>query len=105
MKAIPRAFMDRSVIEGDPHSIIEGMILAAYAIGAQKGYVYIRAEYPIAVERLEHAIDEARSYGLWVNALFGTDFLSILKSGLAPALLSAAKKPHSCPPSKEGAGN
>ena len=53
----PGAFMDRSVIEGDPHSIIEGMILAAYAIGAQKGYVYIRAEYPIAVERLEHAIE------------------------------------------------
>ena len=70
----PGAFMDRSVIEGDPHSIIEGMILAAYAIGAQKGYVYIRAEYPIAVERLEHAIDEARSYGLLGERLFGTDF-------------------------------
>lgn len=70
----PGAFMDRSVIEGDPHSVIEGMILAAFAIGAQKGYVYIRAEYPIAVERLENAIDEARSYGLLGERLFGTDF-------------------------------
>jgi NADH-quinone oxidoreductase subunit F len=70
----PGAFMDRSVIEGDPHCIIEGMILEAYAIGAQQGYVYIRAEYPIAVERLQMALTQAREYGLLGKNLFGTDY-------------------------------
>jgi NADH-quinone oxidoreductase subunit F len=70
----PGAFMDRSVIEGDPHCIIEGMILAAYAIGAQQGYVYIRAEYPIAIERLKVALDQAHEYGLLGKNLFGTDY-------------------------------
>ena len=60
----PGAFMDRSFIEGDPHCLIEGMIISAYAIGAEHGYVYIRAEYPIAVERLELALQQAREYGL-----------------------------------------
>lgn len=60
----PGAFMDRSVLEGDPHSIIEGMTLGAYAIGANQGYVYVRAEYPLAVERLQKAIDDANNYGL-----------------------------------------
>ena len=60
----PGAFMDRSVLEGDPHAVIEAMAIAAYAIGATKGYVYIRAEYPIAVKRLQIAIDQAREYGL-----------------------------------------
>lgn len=60
----PGAFMDRSVLEGDPHSVIEAMIIAGYAIGAHQGYVYVRAEYPIAVERLQIAIDQAREYGL-----------------------------------------
>ncbi len=60
----PGAFMDRSVLEGDPHAIIEAMAIAAYAIGANKGYVYVRAEYPIAVHRLQVAIDQARDYGL-----------------------------------------
>ncbi|MEG1801084.1 MAG: NADH-quinone oxidoreductase subunit F, partial [Oscillospiraceae bacterium] len=54
----PGAFMDRSVLEGDPHAVIEAMAIAAYAIGATKGYVYIRAEYPIAVQRLQKAIDD-----------------------------------------------
>ncbi len=70
----PGAFMDRSLIEGDPHSILEGMIIGAYAIGASMGYVYIRAEYPIAVERLEHAIGEAREAGLLGGNLFGGAF-------------------------------
>lgn len=60
----PGAFMDRSVLEGDPHSIIEAMMIAAYAIGAHHGYIYIRAEYPVAVERLEIAIKQAKDYGL-----------------------------------------
>ena len=70
----PGAFMDRSVLEGDPHSIIEAMAIAGYAIGASQGYVYIRAEYPIAVHRLQVAIDQAREYGLLGNNIFGTDF-------------------------------
>jgi len=70
----PGAFMDRSVIEGDPHSVIEGMMLGGYAIGASMGYVYIRAEYPIAVERLGTAIEEARECGLLGTKLFGSDF-------------------------------
>lgn len=70
----PGAFMDRSVIEGDPHNLIEGMMLAGYAIGATQGYVYIRAEYPIAVERLNDAIAQAREAGLLGGNVFGTDF-------------------------------
>ncbi|MFA6201040.1 MAG: NADH-ubiquinone oxidoreductase-F iron-sulfur binding region domain-containing protein [Bacteroidales bacterium] len=70
----PGAFMDRSVIEGDPHSVIEGMILAAFAIGASQGYVYIRAEYPIAIDRLKEAIKQAREYGLLGKNLFGTNY-------------------------------
>ena len=70
----PGAFMDRSVIEGDPHCVIEGMIIEAYAIGAQQGYVYIRAEYPIAVERLQIALKQAREYGLLGKNLFGTNY-------------------------------
>lgn len=70
----PGAFMDRSIIEGDPHTIIEGMIIGGYAIGANLGYVYIRAEYPIAVERLTKAIEDARKHGLLGCKLFETDF-------------------------------
>ena len=70
----PGAFMDRSVLEGDPHTIVEAMAIAAYAIGANKGYVYVRAEYPIAVQRLQKAIDQAREYGLLGENIFGTDF-------------------------------
>ena len=70
----PGAFMDRSIIEGDPHNLIEGMILGGYATGANHGYVYIRAEYPIAVERLSAAIEEARAYGLLGRKLFDSDF-------------------------------
>ncbi len=70
----PGAFMDRSVLEGDPHAVIEAMAIAAYAVGACKGFVYIRAEYPIAVNRLQIAIDQAREYGLLGDNIFGTDF-------------------------------
>ncbi|ABR50189.1 NADH dehydrogenase (quinone) [Alkaliphilus metalliredigens QYMF] len=70
----PGAFMDRSVLEGDPHVIIEAMAIAAYAAGANRGYVYIRAEYPIAVERLEIAIKQARENGLLGKNIFGTEF-------------------------------
>ena len=70
----PGAFMDRSVLEGDPHAVIEAMAIAAYAIGADQGYVYCRAEYPIAVKRLQIAIEQARSYGLLGEHIFGTDF-------------------------------
>ncbi|MCR5372185.1 MAG: NADH-quinone oxidoreductase subunit NuoF [Solobacterium sp.] len=70
----PGAFMDRSVLEGDPHSIIEGMEIMAYAVGAKKGYIYIRAEYPIAVHRLRIAIDQAKAFGLLGDNILGTGF-------------------------------
>ena len=70
----PGAFMDRSVLEGDPHSIIEGMAIAAYAVGADKGYVYVRAEYPLAISRLATALDQAREYGLLGEKILGSDF-------------------------------
>ena len=75
----PGAFMDRSILEGDPHAVIEAMAIAAYAIGADEGYVYVRAEYPIAVKRLSIAIAQAREYGLLGNGIFGTDFNFDLK--------------------------
>lgn len=70
----PGAFMDRSVLEGDPHTVLEAMSIAGYAIGAQQGYIYVRAEYPIAVKRLTHAIEQAREYGLLGKDIFGTGF-------------------------------
>ena len=70
----PGAFMDRSVLEGDPHSVLEAMAIAGYAIGASEGYIYVRAEYPIAVKRLAIAVDQAREYGLLGNHVFNTDF-------------------------------
>jgi len=70
----PGAFMDRSVLEGDPHALIEAMAIAGYAIGATQGYVYVRAEYPIAVRRLQIAIDQAREYGLLGKDIFGSGF-------------------------------
>ncbi len=70
----PGAFMDRSILEGDPHSVIEAMAIAGYAIGADQGYIYIRAEYPIAVKRLQIAIDQAKEYGLLGKNIFDTGF-------------------------------
>lgn len=68
----PGAFMDRSVLEGDPHSVIEGMLIGGFAIGSSQGYVYVRAEYPLAVERLQHAIDRAREAGLLGHNILGS---------------------------------
>ena len=70
----PGAFMDRSILEGDPHCIIEAMTICGYAVGATKGYVYVRAEYPIAVTRLQHAIDQAKEYGLLGKNIFDSGF-------------------------------
>ncbi len=70
----PGAFMDRSLIEGDPHAVLEGLMLGGYAIGANQGYVYIRAEYPLAIERLSAAINQARAYGLLGKDILGTGF-------------------------------
>ena len=70
----PGAFMDRSVLEGDPHSVIEAMTIAAYAVGGTQGYIYVRAEYPIAVDRCRIAIKQAREYGLLGKNILGTDF-------------------------------
>lgn len=70
----PGAFMDRSILEGDPHVVLEAMAIAGYAIGANQGYIYVRAEYPIAINRLEYAINQAREYGLLGKNIFGTDF-------------------------------
>ena len=70
----PGAFMDRSILEGDPHSVIEAMAIAGYAVGAEKGYVYVRAEYPLAVERLEYAINQAREYGLLGEDILNSGF-------------------------------
>ncbi len=70
----PGAFMNRSVLEGDPHSVLEGLLIAAYAIGADHGYIYCRAEYPLAIVRLRKALEQARALGLLGEHIFGTDF-------------------------------
>ncbi|MBQ3415631.1 MAG: NADH-quinone oxidoreductase subunit NuoF [Clostridia bacterium] len=70
----PGAFMDRSILEGDPHSVLESMMIAGFAIGANKGYIYVRAEYPIAVKRFQIAINQAKNYGILGNNIFGTGF-------------------------------
>ncbi len=70
----PGAFMDRSVMEGDPHSVLEGMAISGYAIGAEQGYIYVRAEYPLAIQRLEKAIQDAREYGLLGKDILGSGF-------------------------------
>ena len=70
----PGAYMDRSTLEGDPHSILEAMAIAGYAVGADEGIIYIRAEYPLAIKKLEIAIEQARSYGLFGNNILGSGF-------------------------------
>ncbi len=70
----PGAFMDRSILEGDPHSVLEAMAIAGYAVGSDQGYIYVRAEYPIAVHRLQKAIDQAKEYGVLGKNIFGTNF-------------------------------
>ena len=73
-EGVPGAFMDRSIMEGDPHKMIEGMMIAAYAVGAQEGYIYVRAEYPLAISRLKLAISQAEEKGLLGEHVLGTDF-------------------------------
>ncbi|MBW1991090.1 MAG: NADH-quinone oxidoreductase subunit NuoF [Deltaproteobacteria bacterium] len=75
----PGAFMDRGILEGDPHAVLEGMAIGAYAVGAKEGYIYCRAEYPLALKRLEKAIQQAEDYGLLGDNIFGTDFSFRLK--------------------------
>jgi NADP-reducing hydrogenase subunit HndC len=70
----PGAFMDRAILEGDPHSVLEAMAINGYAIGANQGYIYVRAEYPVAVERLNHAIKQATQYGLLGNNILSSNF-------------------------------
>ncbi|MDP7640777.1 MAG: SLBB domain-containing protein, partial [Candidatus Hydrogenedentes bacterium] len=70
----PGAFMDRSILEADPHAVIEGMVIAGYAIGATQGYMYVRAEYPLAIERLSLALDQAREQGFLGKGILGSAF-------------------------------
>ena len=70
----PGAYMDRSILEGDPHAVVEGMMLGGFAIGATKGFFYVRAEYPLAIRRLQKAIDECKDYGILGENIFGSDF-------------------------------
>ena len=70
----PGAFIDRAILESDPHSVIEGMIIAGYAVGARHGYIYVRAEYPLAVERLQIALEQAKKLKLIGRHILGSDF-------------------------------
>ena len=88
----PGAFMDRSIMEGDPHKMIEGMMIAAYAVGAQEGYIYVRAEYPLAISRLKLAIAQAEECGLLGDHILGTDFSFGCTSTGEPARLCAGKE-------------
>ena len=98
----PGAFMDRSILEGDPHSVLEAMAIAGYAIGARQGYIYIRAEYPIAVKRLRIAIDQAREAGLLGDNIFGTSISTCVS---VRAHSYAAKKQLFSPQSKATAAS
>lgn len=88
----PGAFMDRSIMESNPHAIIEALEIAGYAIGARHGIVYVRAEYPLAGERLEKAICDAKNLGFWVTIFLKLIFVLILKSNMARVRLFAEKK-------------
>ncbi len=90
----PGAFMDRTVLESDPHRVLEGMAIAAYAVGAQKGYIYVRAEYPLAVKNLKTAIRQAERLGLLGNDICRhAASASTWISAWAPGLSCAAKRP------------
>jgi NADH:ubiquinone oxidoreductase subunit F (NADH-binding) len=88
----PGAFMDRSILEGDPNSIIEAMAICGYCIGASKGLVYIRAEYPLAIKRLQIAIEQARECGLLGENILGSKFSFDMELRTVQALLSAERK-------------
>ena len=89
----PGAYMDRSVLEGDPHTVLEAMAICGRTIGADKGYIYIRAEYPLAINRLEKAIAQATELGLWARRSWEATSASTSKSGSVPAPSSAARRP------------
>ncbi len=90
----PGAFMDRSILEGDPHSVLEAMAIGGYAIGANSGIIYIRAEYPLAIKRLEIAIDQAREFGLLGDDIFGSGSILISKLSMVLVHLYVVKKQH-----------
>ena len=85
--------MDRSIMEGGPHKVIEGMMIAAYAVGAKEGYIYVRAEYPLAVSRLKLAIAQAEECGLLGDNILGRTFRSACTSTGAPERSAAAREP------------
>ena len=101
----PGAFMDRSVLEGDPHAVLEAMAIAGYAIGADEGYIYVRAEYPIAVHRLEIALKQAREYGLLGKNIFGTGFNFDITIRLGAGAFVAARRPRCSPLSRATAAS
>ena len=88
----PGAFMDRSVLESDPHRVLEGMLIAAYAVGASEGYIYVRAEYPLAIKRLRNAIRQAERMGLLGSNICGTRFSFRMDLSVWVLVLSSAAK-------------
>jgi len=94
----PGAFMDRAILESDPHSVLEGMVIAGYAIGARHGYIYVRAEYPLAVQRVQNAIHQAEEYKFLGESILGSDFGFNVKLFQAQGLLSAARQQLLLPP-------
>ncbi len=89
----PGAFMDRAILEGDPHAVLEGMLIGAYAIGAEYGYIYVREEYPIAIEHLTIALEQAKELGLLGENILGTGFNYDLSLKMGAGPLCAARKP------------
>jgi NADH:ubiquinone oxidoreductase subunit F (NADH-binding) len=85
--------MDRAILESDPHSVIEGMIIAGYAIGARHGYIYVRAEYPLAVQKVQNAIRQAAELKLSGENILGSDFSFDITSFKALVLLSVERRP------------
>ena len=88
----PGAFMDRAIMEGDPHKLLEGMILCGYTIGADEGIIYVRAEYPLAIHRLEVAMAQARERGYLGKNILGSDFSFDLRIKAGPAHSSVVKR-------------
>ena len=101
----PGAFMDRSILEGDPHSLIEGMTICGYAVGAKEGYIYCRAEYPLAIKRLKAPLPRQRTMACWVTISSARTSASIFTSKREQALLSAARRPPFWPRSRAAEAN
>ena len=96
----PGAFMDRSIMEGNPHSVLEGMMIAGRAVGSDEGYIYVRAEYPLAVSRLKAAIAKAEEMGLLGDNILGTDFCFHLHVNRGAGAFVCGEAPPSPPPSR-----